>query len=199
MTTSARQFVAGIDDFDAVLRFLEGVLYSRKSRTHERALALFEIIEWCVVNGREIPTRVGMDLLMAYDLFMSVDKDAKTLNGALGLKRPTKGQRGARLRDWPSGLSTAAAVVAAVERLKADGVRVDDALFEKAGAALSRPVSGPSVKKIYYANHDAPEVFLEQRAYRMREAREAAEALENKKAAAALRKRLGISKKARNS
>jgi len=189
--SSSRYYVAGIDAFEHVLEELDRQLYSFDPRTHERALALFAIIEWCVVNGRAIPPRVGMDLMNAYENFMSLDKDATTLDAALGLRRPTKGARAAAALDFSSGLSTAAAVVVAVEQRKAADESIDDALFNAVGAALGRPISGGSAKAIYYANHDRPAVFLELRAHKKREAKEAIEAAENQEAAVRLRERLG--------
>lgn len=139
-------------------------------RTHDRALALFAIIEWCVVNGRAIPWKAGMDLHNAFESFMSLDKNTPTLDAALGLQRPTKGARGSGALDYSSGLSVAASIVAAVERMKAEHKPVDNALFDAVGAALDRPMSGGSAKAIYYASHDATDTFLELDAHQRREA-----------------------------
>jgi hypothetical protein len=184
---SPRHYVAGVDDFDDTLRVLMRAFEDLKRGTHERAVALFAVIEWCWLNGKPVPWQIGNDLMIAYTTFNSLDKDAATLDAALGLSRPGKAERNASRLTYPSGLSVAAAIVLEVDRMSPPASR-DEALFENVGAPMALGAS--TVKNIYYESRDDLAVKMELTAHAKRSAREAIEDEENREAAARLRARL---------
>lgn len=162
LPSRARMFVAGADDFAAVLAELERQRLSFVPRSPERAAAMFELIEWCAVNAQPAPAGIAHELMIAHDLWAADPKDAPTLDAALGLRRPSKAQRGADLPDYKhDGLAVAAAVVRQIEQRKSDGAAVGDELFAAVGAALQRPMSGAAVKALYYEHRGRWQVRVE--------------------------------------
>lgn len=173
---AARHYVAGHDNFEEVLSELMQQFSGHPRWSHERALAMFEVIEWCTINGRELPWDIGHTLLMAFDKFMAPGKHYPTLDAALGLRRPGKAARAARNSDRPSGLSEAAEIVRLVTDLHAAGWALDASLFEEVGRRLKAAPGKSTVAATYYARRDDYHVQLEIRAGRVRDAkREAAE------------------------
>ena len=191
----ARNFAPGRDDFATVVQFLEDRMHASPPGSHDRAVALFEAIEWCVLNGQPVPPRIGMQLMIAYERFMGAGKDVPTLDAALGLKRPGKAERTAAARDYRNGgVSAALAIVRQVEKQSAQRQPIADDLFETVGKSLERPLSGPTVKRIYYEYRDDVSTLTERNALAWREATEAAVAAEGTEAAARLRDRLNSQK-----